>query len=427
MLNAIAKPFGILLLWLYDFLNNYGLAIILFALIVKVILLPFMAKSKRGSLRTQSIQPLVAELQKRHGANQQKFNEELQKLYREEKISPLGGCIWSLIPFPILIALYQAIRFPLTIMMRVDADLVKEGGALYTLLQQSGYSEWHAEKFTKLNAGYEQIAMSQFITEKWDALKDQFLAVSDRLRAIDYNFLGLDLGAQPSFKFWTFDYAGGTANWLPQFCLFLIPVIAAALTLVSSLLAQKLNPPASTADPNQRSTAGTMKIMTYMMPLMTLWFAFLMPAALGLYWIASTLFGILQDVALTKYYKKKMAKETAERDARMKRKMAEIQAKHEETERLRAENATEQNPNTSSRKQQQKQREQQRQKAAEWEKKNNPTEEKIEPGRVGDRRYARGRAYDPDRFAGAEDSAEEPETEDNGASDALETDNGLKD
>jgi YidC/Oxa1 family membrane protein insertase len=124
MLNAIAKPFGILLLWLYDFLNNYGLAIILFALIVKVILLPFMTKSKRGSLRTQSIQPLVAELQKRHGANQQKFNEELQKLYREEKISPLGGCIWSLIPFPILIALYQAIRFPLTIMMRVDGDLV---------------------------------------------------------------------------------------------------------------------------------------------------------------------------------------------------------------------------------------------------------------------------------------------------------------
>ena len=64
MLNAIAKPFGILLLWLYEFLNNYGFAVILFALIVKVILLPFMMKSKRGSLRTQSIQPLVAELQK---------------------------------------------------------------------------------------------------------------------------------------------------------------------------------------------------------------------------------------------------------------------------------------------------------------------------------------------------------------------------
>ena len=99
---------------------------------------------------------------------------------------------------------------------------------------------------------------------------------------------------------------------------------------------------------------------------------------------------------------------------------------YEASERLRADNATEQNPNTSSRKQQQKQKEQQRQKAAEWEKKNNPTEEKIEPSRVGDRRYARGRAYDPDRFAGAE-APEEPEAEDSGASDAPETDSGLKD
>ena len=409
MLNAIAKPFGILLLWLYEFLKNYGLAIILFALIVKIILLPFMMKSKRGTMRTQALQPVIAELQKRHGANQQKLNEEMQKLYREEKISPLGGCIWSLIPFPILIALYQAIRFPLTIMMRVDSALVKEGGALYDLLQANGYSEWFAAKFTRLNAGYEQIAMSQFITEKWSALKEQFLAISDRLRAIDYSFLGLDLGAQPSFRFWEFDYSGGLQNWLPKFCLFLIPVIAAGLTLVSSLLAQKLNPPAG--DPSQKSAQGTMKIMTYMMPLMTLWFAFMMPAALGLYWIASTLFGIVQDVALTRYYKRKMEQENAERNARMRKKLAEIERKHEETERLRAENGTEENPNTSSRKQQQQKKELQRQKAAEWERRNNPGAEKAEPGRVGERRYARGRAYDPERFAGGPENGGEPETE----------------
>ena len=404
MLNAIAKPFGILMLWLYEVLKNYGLAIIMFSLIVKLILLPFMMKSKRGTMRTQSLQPVIKELEKRHGANKQKFNEELQKLYREEKINPMGGCIWSIIPFPILIALYQAIRFPITIMMRVPEELLKEGGKLYELLQQLGYKEWFAGKFSSMNVAYEQIAQSQFITEKWGD-GSAFTAISERLRTLDYSFLGLDLGAQPMWKIWTYDFSAPASQWLPQVGLFLIPVIAAALTLWQSVISQKMNPQPESNDPKQQASQSSMKTMTYLMPLMTLWFAFMMPAALGLYWIASTAFGMVQDVALTKYYNKQMALETAERDARMKKRMEELAAKHAETERLRAENITEANPNTSKDKQQKQARLEKERKAAEWEKRNSPQkdEEKVEPSRVGDRRYARGRAYDPDRYARSED------------------------
>ena len=407
MLNAIAKPFGMLMLWLYEFLNNYGLAVILFALIVKLILLPFMMKSKRGTMRTQSLQPVLKELEKRHGANKQKYNEEVQKLYREEKINPMGGCLWSLIPFPILLALYQAIRFPLTIMMRVPQEHVDKGGALYELLQSNGYQEWFSGRFTaQMEAGYGQIAMSQFITEKWDTLQADFVAISDRIRTLDYGFLGLDLGAVPQWKIWQFDFSGPAETWLPKVGLFLIPVIAAALTLWQSIITQKMNPQPESTDPSQQGTQASMKTMTYMMPLMTLFFAFAMPAALGLYWIASTGFSMIQDIVLTKYYQKVMKKESAERDARMKKKMDEIARKHAETERLRAENQTEVNPNTSREKQQKQAKLLKEQKAAEYERRMNPTEEVVEPSRVGERRYARGRAYDPDRFAAKAENAE---------------------
>lgn len=399
MLNFIAKPFGMLMLWLYDVLKDYGLAIILFALVVKLILLPFMMKSKRGTMRTQSLQPVIKELEKRHGANKQKYNEELQKLYKEEGINPMGGCIWSLIPFPILIALYQAIRYPLTIMMRVSSELVNEGGALYELVYSLGYENWFTEHFTKLNRAYDQIAMSQFITEKWAEFGDQFRELSDRLQTLDYSFLGMDLGQVPSWKIWEYDFSGPASQWMPLVGLFLIPIIAAVLTWFSSYLTQKMNPPANGGDAGQAGAQSSMKIMTYMMPLMTLWFAFMMPAALGLYWIASTGFSVVQDAVLTNYYKKVMAKETAERDERMRKKMADIQAKHAETERLRAENGTEVNPNTSEQKQKMQARLERERKAAEWEKKNSPAQEAPEePGRVGDRRYARGRAYVADRY-----------------------------
>ena len=126
MLSAIAKPFGMLMLWLYERVGNYGVAVILFALIVKLILLPFQMKAKRGSIQQTRLQGRIKEIEKKHGANKQKYNEEVQKLYREEGVNPMSGCIWSLIPFPILIALYQAIRFPITIMMGVGKELLDE-------------------------------------------------------------------------------------------------------------------------------------------------------------------------------------------------------------------------------------------------------------------------------------------------------------
>lgn len=378
MLNAIAKPFGILLMWLYEVVANYGLAVILFALIVKIILMPFQLKSKKSTMRTARLQPAIQDIQKRYAGNQAKINAETQKLYKDAGIKPMSGCLWSLIPFPILIALYQAIRYPLTIMMGVPAELLEKSGSILLKLNELGFKP-------AMNAAYAQIEQAQFISNHFD----QFSGLSDKLSQIDYSFLGLDLGAQPQ---WNFFMSGWSVE---KFGLFLIPVIAAVLTWLTSKLSQ--------ASSNQNEqTAQTMKSMNIMMPAMTLVFAFMMPAALGIYWIASSFFGCLQDLIFNKVFKKQMAKEDAEFNEKMRQREAELEAKRQETERLRAMNATVQNKNTSKRKQQVKEREERDAKAAEWEKSHKPQVEKEKlPGQVGNRKYARGRAYVADRFGDA--------------------------
>lgn len=404
MFSAIAKPFGWLMMGLYDLLNNYGLALIAFALIVKIILLPFQMKSKRGSMRQARLMPKMKEIEKKHGANKQKYNEEVAKLYKESGVNPMSGCLWSLIPFPILIALYEAIRYPLTVMMGVAQDLLNEGGAIASKLAELGFS-------SSMNPAYEQIAQSQFITQHWDQFSQLGI---DKLQPIDYSFLGLDLGAKPSLSaLGNIDWSNGAT--IAAAALLLIPVLAGVFTFIQSRISMKVN---SVGGEKPAGMGGMMIIM----PLITVWFAYMMPAGLGIYWIAGNIFGIIQELILTPYYKKKLDAEEAVLEAKRIEKEKELEAKRKETERLKAENATKRNENTSKKKLHLTERESKRGKAAEWAKKKAGIEVEDEPSRVGDRKYARGRAYDPDRYKPGHVPAElvEAVQEETEAAEALE-------
>ena len=395
MLNAIAKPFGVLLLWLNDLVGNYGFAIFLFALVVKLILLPFQMKSKKSMMRMSSLQPQLAELQKRHEGNPRKLQEETSRLYKEEHINPMSGCLWSLIPFPILIALYQAIRYPLTVMMRVPAELLEEGGAIAAKLNELGFS-------STANAAYIQLHQSRFISEHFDA----FAGLSDKLVNINYSFLGVNLGDTPKVMFW----ANGL-TWA-AFGLFLIPLLSAGLSWLQTKLAQATTPQ---NDNNANAQAASqMKTMNLMMPLVSLYICFAMPAAMGVYWIFTSVLAIAQDLILNKVYGKQIAAESAEREARQKAREAEIERKRQETERLKAEGKTQENENTSKKKQQARQKaELEELKAAAIREERAAKraalgieEEKIPDSQVGNRRYARGRAYVADRYTNPAYAAE---------------------
>ena len=398
MLSTIAKPFGILLLWLYHLVNNYGIAIFLFALVVKIILLPFQMKSKKSMMRMSALNPQIQELQKRHEGNPRKLQEETNKLYKEEHINPMSGCLWSLIPFPILIALYQAIRFPITVMMRVPKELMEEGGALLTKLTEVGFDKFveTANLSQRTLSGYKELVQSQFISNNWA----QFEGISDKLVNINYKFLGLNLGDMPKLMFWKDGF-----TWV-AFGLFLIPIISAFLSWLQMKLSQQTNPTPAAAGAKQAQTEQQMKTMNLMMPLVSLYICFIMPAALGIYWIFNSVLAIIQEWILNKIYGKKIAEETAAREERMRIRQAEYERKRQETERLKAEGKTTENANTSKKKQQARAKAELdelkaaavREEKAARRAKLGIEEEEIPASQVGNRRYARGRAYVADRF-----------------------------
>lgn len=376
MLQTIARPFGWLLMKLYEFTSSYGLALILFALLIRLILLPFTVKSKLSLMKTSRLAPQLKELEKKHGANSRKYAEEMRKLYKEEGASPTSGCLWTFIQLPILLALYQAIRYPLTVMMGVARDLLADGGAILQKLTEMGFS-------TTVSSAYEQIAQATFISRNFDAFK----GLSDKLIPIDFSFIGLDLSLVPDFKFWTF-FSSGDA-W-PMLGIFAIPFLAGFMTLLQTKVSNATNGAVST------QAQDSMNSVTLMMPVISILFCFGMPAAMGLYWAASSFFNLLQDLVLARYYKSVSDRENADAIERQKKREAELEAKRAETERLREKNATVKNPNTSKRKKQMQERLEREAKQAEWESEKSGKEKN--PSKVGDRPNARGRAYDPDRF-----------------------------
>ncbi len=408
-MDTIARPFGLLLMFLYNITHNYLIAIVLFTVIVKLILMPFQMKSKKGMMRQQLLNPEIQEIQKKHAGNQQKQSEEMQRIYREAGVSPMSGCLWSLLPFPILIALYQAIRKPLTVMMGVPKALLAAGGAVYEKLQELGYP---VAQLTQ-----SQIGATEFINSHFS----EFAGLDSHLKPMTFTVLGLDLSAVPNWRIWTFDWSS-PSTWWPAVGLFLIPVLAALFMWLSTKISTALQKDLPGANVEQLEKSSNSLMMIIIGPVMSLWFAFVLPAAMGVYWIVNSVVSILVDVFLTKLYAKTMLSEFAEKEAARKAREAELEAKRAEAERRRAQNAELQTDNTSKKKQQQKKKQESAQKALEYQRAINPEEPAYEPSRVGTRRYARGRGYDPDRFAynGVEGASAETSSIDEDITEELE-------
>ncbi|MBQ9685904.1 MAG: membrane protein insertase YidC [Oscillospiraceae bacterium] len=389
--EIITWPFAKLMVWLYGLTGNYGVALIFFALAVNLIMTPFMAKSKKSMMRSTRLQPMIQEIQRRHEGNPQKMNAEMQKLYREEGVNPMSGCLWSLIPFPILIALYSVVRQPITRMMFASKDVV-------TTLQEY-FTAKGVELATSGRANaYVEIQLSDLAHKNWQAVQTDLAGKVDGLMNIDFNFLGMNMGEQPSVStLWAGPYTWAAIG------LFLIPFVSALLSWLSMKISTAMNP---VAEDNSQA-AASMKSMNLMMPLMSIWICFVMPAAMGIYWIFNSVFGIIRDFLLTKIYKRQLDAEDAVRAEKRAEREKEMEAKRAEYEKLKAEGKTEVNANTSKKKLQASEKQKSDERKAALEKAERAArrerlgikEVEKPASQVGNRRYARGRAYDPDRFA----------------------------
>lgn len=273
------------MLKLYELVNSYGLAIILFTLFSKIILLPFAMKSKKSMLRMSAFQPKMKAIEEKYKNDKDRYNQEIQKLYKEEKVNPLGGCLWTLLPWPIFIALYGVMRLPLTHMLGITADEVSAITNLPFILNALGDGV--------NTVASNQLPLMNEINANFDAVIAALPALDGRLIPMDFNFLGLfSLADIPNWR--EIEYA--------QPLLWFLPIISAAAMWFSSFVMQRMQ-----GQPQQQQNgAGSMKFMVWFGPIMSLMIGFSWPAAMSLYWIVNSLFSTAQDALLTLYYRKKL-------------------------------------------------------------------------------------------------------------------------
>lgn len=350
MTQIITAPFAWVMRLFYTLTGSYGVSVLLFSLVVKLVMLPFQMKSKRSMVRMGRLTKQQKELEKKYANNKMKYQEELQKLYTEAGVNPMGGCLWSLIPLAILIPLYNIIRMPMQYFMGLGTEVIE---SIETLAVSLGYD------VTQAASGTGQIHLAQFVHDHWDSFQGKF----DGLMNVDFHFLKIDLAATPWSGVTDFHFELATIG------LILIPVISGVLSFLQTHVTMKSN--------GQTEQMSQMRTMNILMPLMSVYIGFILPAALGLYWIANSVFAIIQEATLGKYYNNKIQ---AEEDERERKRETLRQLRMEEAKRQ----AQEQRDNPRPKKQEKKP-----------EKKQNPTNE---AGRVGERPYARGRSYVENRY-----------------------------
>ena len=375
----ICVPFAWLVRLFYDLTNSYGVALILFTLVIKLIMLPFQMKSKKSMMRMSRVSGQMQELQKRYAKNQAKLQEEMQKLYEEEGVNPMSGCLWSFLPLPILMALYSIIRQPITHFMMLSKDVLQ---TVVQSVADAGVDLTNIVMMDKATGApalkdglYQMAAYGQINLVK--AVQEMGLSTPDGWFNVNYKFLGLDLTATPweYVKSFTFTWA--------VIGVILIPILAGLSQFVFSKLTMKTQPQADAAG------GASMKSMMYMMPLFSVYIAFIMPAALGVYWIAQSVFSLIQEAILNKTFSAKLGEEE---EARFQARQADRQRRMEEAR------VQEQQRKQEEQKKKTLREKQQAAQAAKAVKAAKAATSTTEAGRVGDRPYARGRAYKADRY-----------------------------
>jgi len=370
----ILTPFSWLLQLFYDLTGSYGFALILFAVVVKLILFPFSLKGKKSMIQMNMLQGKMQQIQRKYANDKQRQNLEIQKLYEKEKVNPMGGCLWSLLPIFILLPLYAIIRQPMKYMMGLDETQIT---TLIDVLNQYATTAIDPSK----NVYYQLIA-SNVLFENFDAVvaNPAVAAFADNLKQLDFSFLGLALSTVPTWKIWA-----GPFNW-NTIGTFLIPIVSACTGLLFSIISMRTNQ-LNKNQPESEQAKSTSRTMMIMSPVISLWVGYSMPAAMSIYWVSNNVLSLGQELLAGKILKKDYEAAAAAR--------AEQERLEKEEEKQRRREAAERKAQAIA-----------EAKANKGKKKAKPAEEKkksdasvIDVSRVGIRSYARGRAYDPYRYS----------------------------
>ena len=363
--QILMTPFSWLLKMFCQVFNSYGIALFLFTVVIKIVLFPLNLKGKKGMIKMNVVNAQVQEIQKRCGNDKQRYNQELQRFYAENQVNPLGGCGWSLLPIVFIYPLYAIIRRPLKYMMWLTE------GAVANIAEALNWEALKGAKF--VGRGTNELILGSMINESnLTAAKAAVGTAAANVFVINFNFFGIDLSQIPSLMFWRTDMWTSGSYW-GAFGLFLLPMISAGLSVVSMFVSQKTN---------QMNRDQKVKIswsMILMGPLISLWIGFSLPAGLCIYWISNSILMMAQEVISGRILRKDYEAAQKELEEQQKKaKEAEKERRRKSAERKAAALAA----GKSGKKQPQA-------------KKNSAV---AAASREGLRTYARGRAYDPNRY-----------------------------
>ncbi len=294
MFDIINVPLGWIIKVCYQLTDNYAIALLLFALVLQIVLLPFVIKQQKNSVKQASLRPKEQAIRKKYAGRtdkvtQQKMQNEIMDLYQRENFNPMGGCLPLLIQMPILFALFNVVVSPLKYICGFGETVVKGFQAkIYEVMSASaveGFEAFAAGKpvreidiITKMR---EYMASGvEFIGENGEVITAEMLP--------DFNLWGdfMDLSQIPSFN-----TIGTEAGWL-----LLIPLFTLIVTLGSTFITRKF-----TYQPNPEAQNDmSMKIMQLSMPLLSVYITFTISAAVGLYWIFRNILSTIQQIVMSK-------------------------------------------------------------------------------------------------------------------------------
>lgn len=278
MFKFFANILGYVLNFIYGFVNNYGIAIIIFTILVKGIMLPISIKQQKTMKKSAKIQEQAKKIQEKYSNDQVRQSQELMDLYKRENMSPFSGCLSSIVQIVLILAVFYLVSSPLTYMKKVDYKVIET----YT-------AELKEERGVE-NINYPEIAI---IKEKAD---------EDETVNINMEFLGLDLSDVP-----TQDYTDWTV--------YIIPVLYVLTSLISTKLTTAINKPkeekevVKTTDKKEEDNSQEdmmeemNKQMRFMMPIMTVSIALIAPLGLALYWLVSNILMIGERLVLNRFFK----------------------------------------------------------------------------------------------------------------------------
>ncbi len=331
ILGPIAKVLGYLMNAIYAFMDkflhiqNVGLTIILFTIVIYLCLLPLTYKQQKFSKMSQIMNPEIQAIQKKYKnrrdqASVQAMNEETQAVYQKYGVSPSGSCVFMLIQLPILFALYRVIYNVPAYITNVKNTF---DGVVTGIMGTSGYQDTmnsFLETVSKKNSVFRGITLNfsgtsqqahdsiidvlyKCTSDNWALLQDKFSGLSDIIAntqsAVEHfnNFLGINIVYSPKTIISTSAHEG---HYVLIFLALLVPILAA----LTQFLNIRLMPQAATNGGQQEAMAGQMKMMNYMMPLYSVFIVFFLPVGVGIYWIAGSLIRSFQQFLLNKHFDK---------------------------------------------------------------------------------------------------------------------------